>query len=465
MAKRKEPRTPEMRALDPASIEMLTKAEVEGLATAFSRMDTQDVQCKFGNQGLCCRVCHMGPCRITPKSAARGVRRRRPHRRRPQLPARGGRWGGGPLRPRAAVWCCCSRRWRRGSRAATPSATSGRCAATPPSTGSRTSAAARRRSPPTSPTACSPEFTSQESPLKGLELAPLKRQGVWRRHGVEPLGIDRMLVESMHRSTMGVDHDHRNLLQQAMRTALADGWGGSRIAGIISDILFGTPQPVRGNVNLGVLGENTVNIVVHGHEPVLSEMLVVAVRDPEIEAAAVRAGADGVTLAGICCTANEILMRHGIPVAGNFLQQELAIITGAVEMMMVDVQCCMPSLPEVAAAYHTEIVSTSRDRPDRRRHPPALRRGPRLRGRQGAGAAGHRQLSATATAARWRSPSTSGRWSAASRWTPSSTCSAARSGPPSGRSTTPSSRAGSGACAASSAAATPRPGWTPTPRR
>jgi carbon-monoxide dehydrogenase catalytic subunit len=203
------------------------------------------------------------------------------------------------------------------------------------------------------------EFTSQERTLKGLTLAPLNRQGVWRKQGVEPLGIDRMMVESMHRSTMGVDHDHRHLLQQAMRTALADGWGGSRTASIVSDILFGTPRPVRGDVNLGVLGENTVNIVVHGHEPVLSEMLALAVRDPEIETAAVQAGADGVTLAGVCCTANEILMRHGIPVAGNFLQQELAIITGAVEMMVVDVQCCMPSLPEVASAYHTEVVSTS----------------------------------------------------------------------------------------------------------
>ena len=108
-----------------------------------------------------------------------------------------------------------------------------------------------------------------------------------------------------------------------------------------------------------MLGAKTVNILVHGHEPALSEMLAVASRDPEIIADAKAAGAEGITLAGICCTANEILIRHGIPVAGNFLQQELAIITGAVEMLITDVQCCMPSLPEVAQAYHTEIVSTS----------------------------------------------------------------------------------------------------------
>jgi len=358
MAKAKEPKPPELRVLDQASVEVLKKARLDGQSTAFERMDSQSVQCKFGTQGLCCRICHMGPCRITPKTplgvcgadghtivarnylrevvggaaahsdharglvlllkkVAKGIEGGYEIRDEKALLRNAGRYGVEDLdRPKEEVALDLADRMLE-------------------------------------------EFTSQEEALTGLGLAPLNRQGVWKKQGVEPLGIDRMLVESMHRSTMGVDHDYENLLHQAFRTALADGWGGSRIASVISDILFGTPHPVRSNVNLGVLGENTVNIVVHGHEPVLSEMLAIAVRDEEIETAAVQAGAEGVTLAGICCTANEILMRHGIAVAGNFLQQELALITGAVEMMVVDVQCCMPSLPDVASAYHTEVVSTS----------------------------------------------------------------------------------------------------------
>jgi carbon-monoxide dehydrogenase catalytic subunit len=203
------------------------------------------------------------------------------------------------------------------------------------------------------------EFMLQEESLSTLRLSPVKQQAIWRSQSVTPLGIDRMVVESLHRTHMGVDHDYRNILLQAFRTALADGWGGSRIATQISDILFGTPSPVRSDANLGVLRKDTVNIVVHGHEPELPEMLAIASRDPAIEAYAKEAGAAGITLAGICCTANEILMRHGIPVAGSFLQQELAVVTGAVEMMLVDVQCCMPSLPDVARSYHTEIISTA----------------------------------------------------------------------------------------------------------
>jgi len=158
---------------------------------------------------------------------------------------------------------------------------------------------------------------------------------------------------------MGVDHDYRNIMLHAARTALADGWGGSMIATELQDILFGTPSPLRGQVNPGVLSERDVNIIVHGHEPVLSEMIVQAARDKELLDLAKSKGASGVNLAGICCTANEILLRHGLPIAGNILQQELSMATGAVDAMIVDVQCIMPSLPEVSRHYHTELITTS----------------------------------------------------------------------------------------------------------
>ena len=174
-----------------------------------------------------------------------------------------------------------------------------------------------------------------------------------------PRGIDREIVEVMHRTHMGVDQDYRHILQQATRAALADGWGGSMISTDLQDIMFGTPVPVLGSINLGVLKEDHVNIIVHGHEPLLPEMLVVASRDPSIKELAEKTGAQGINLAGMCCSANEVLMRHGIPCAGNFLQQELALITGAVELMTVDVQCQMQGLANVAECFHTKLITTS----------------------------------------------------------------------------------------------------------
>jgi carbon-monoxide dehydrogenase catalytic subunit len=203
------------------------------------------------------------------------------------------------------------------------------------------------------------EFGRQEGELLFLRRAPLKRQELWRKLGVAPRGIDREVVEIMHRTHMGVDQDYRNLLKQGTRAALADGWGGSMIATELQDILFGTPAPVLGRVNLGVLKRDEVNLIIHGHEPLLSEMIVAVAREPKMIELAKSKGANGINLAGICCTANEILMRHGIPLAGNFLQQELALVTGAVEAMVVDVQCIMQSLLDIAQCYHTKIITTS----------------------------------------------------------------------------------------------------------
>jgi len=203
------------------------------------------------------------------------------------------------------------------------------------------------------------EFGKQHGGLRYIKKAPLKRQEIWEKFDVVPRGIDREVVEIMHRTHMGVDQDYQHILLQTTRCALADGWGGSMISTDLQDIMFGTPVPVLGAINLGVLKGDEVNIVVHGHEPLLPEMLVVACRDPEIKLLAEKVGAKGVNLTGMCCSANEVLMRHGIPCAGNFLQQEMALITGAVELMTVDVQCQMQGLQSVAECFHTRLVTTS----------------------------------------------------------------------------------------------------------
>ena len=346
------------RVSDNASAQMLEKARGDCVETCFERADSQKNQCSFGKNGVCCRICHMGPCRITPKTpkgicganadtiAARnflrevvgGTSAHSDHGRHLVLILKEVAEGKNQayqikdekaLRYAALLY------------------------------GVEVEGRGKNEIALDLAKIFLNEFSEQEGFLKTLELAPKKRVGIWESTGIKPHGIDRMVVEAMHRSTMGVDHDYMNLLFHAFRTSLADGWGGARIATITSDILFGTPTPVNSTANLGVLREDTVNILIHGHEPALSDILTAAAADPEIKAYAKDAGTEGITLAGICCTANEILMRHGVPLAGNVLQQELAIVTGAVEMMVIDVQCCMPSLPDVAANYHTEIISTT----------------------------------------------------------------------------------------------------------
>ncbi|MGD2156241.1 MAG: anaerobic carbon-monoxide dehydrogenase catalytic subunit [Anaerolineales bacterium] len=188
--------------------------------------------------------------------------------------------------------------------------------------------------------------------------APKSRQGIWEQTNTTPRGVDRENVEMLHRTHMGVDNDWVNILLHGVRTSLSDGWGGSMIATELSDVLFGVPTPKMSKMNLGVLSKDQVNIILHGHNPMLSEVIVAASQDPELIKLAEQKGAKGINLAGLCCTGNEVLMRKGIPMAGNHLMQELSIMTGAVELMVVDYQCIMPSITETAKCFHTKVVST-----------------------------------------------------------------------------------------------------------
>ncbi len=355
MARKK--RGPEEFTADPAAQEMLARAEEMGILTAFHRADAL-VPCNIGAAGMCCSNCGMGPCRLT-KDGQTGVCGATIDTIQARRLVRAIAVG-------SAAHSDHGRDMAFTLKAVANGEAEGYTIRDVPKL--RTLAARydipiEGRSPEEIANDLADlyiaQFGQQNGQVAPIIRAPEKRQKLWKKLGVIPRGIDREVVEALHRTHIGDDQDAEHLLHHAIRTALSDGWGGSMIATDISDILFGTPAPLLGRANLGVLREDMVNVIVHGHEPTLSEMIVAASQDPEIIEYARAAGAKGVNLAGICCTANEILMRQGVPAAGNFLHQELVILTGAVEAMVVDVQCIMQALVSVARNFHTLIITTS----------------------------------------------------------------------------------------------------------
>jgi carbon-monoxide dehydrogenase catalytic subunit len=353
----KKRRTPEEQSIDPAAQEMLIRAEELGIGTAFTRADDM-VPCNIGSAGMCCKICGMGPCRLT-KEGQTGVCGATID----TIQARN------LIRAIAAGSAAHSDHGRDMAftlKAVANEETEGymiRDVAKLRNVAANYDIPVEGRSPQEIANDLADLYIAQFGQQKGViapaRRAPEKRQRLWEEQGVLPRGVDREVVEALHRTHIGDDQDPEHILQHAIKTGLADGWGGSLIATDVSDILFGTPAPILGQANLGVLKDDMVNVVVHGHEPTLSQMVVAASQDPEIIEYAKAAGAKGVNLSGICCTANEILMRQGIPAAGNFLHQELSILTGAVEAMVVDVQCIMQALVELASNFHTKVITTS----------------------------------------------------------------------------------------------------------
>jgi carbon-monoxide dehydrogenase catalytic subunit len=350
------------KSVDKASLEMMEKAARDCVTTAFDRASEMS-QCAIGAAGSCCKHCGMGPCRVLSvkgeTETARGICGATAEtiaaRNFIRMVAGGAAAHSDHGRGVSELFLAAAKGEAPGYTIRDEQKLLQLALEWGVEIGDRSN---QEIAIDIGEIALS-EFGKQEGEIRFLSRAPLKRQELWRREGVSPRGIDREIVEIMHRTHIGVDQDYHSLLKQGVRAAIADGWGGSMIATELQDILFGTPAPVLGKVNLGVLKKDEVNLVIHGHEPLLSEVIVAVAQEPEMLELAKAKGAKGINLSGICCTANEILMRHGVPLAGNFLQQELALVTGAVDAMVVDIQCIMQSLPDIAQCYHTKIITTS----------------------------------------------------------------------------------------------------------
>jgi len=320
------------------------------------RSKQQTPHCKFGEEGICCRICSMGPCRITPK-APRGICGADAHAIAARNYVRTIAGGTSAHSDHAREILHTLKASKKGGnyqvrdevkliRLATEwgVVTEGRdiydIAHDVADIGLL-------------------EFGKPEGHQLMTRRATEERQKVWKEQGILPRAIDREVVTAMHMTHIGNSSDAKELVRQGLRVGMADGWGGSMIGTEITDILFGTPTTRQTEGNLGVIEAEMVNIVVHGHDPAFSEMVVMASEDRDMLELARSVGAKGINVVGLCCTANEVAMRHGVRMAGNFLQQENTILTGAIEMMCVDVQCIFPALATLSDCFHTKFVTSS----------------------------------------------------------------------------------------------------------
>lgn len=321
------------------------------------RVKTQTPHCKFGETGVCCKICSMGPCRITPK-APKGICGCDVH----------GIVGRNFLRFTAGGAATHSDHGREICHTLYCAAPDGNYKVKDPEKLVRI---AKEWDIETEGKdiydlahevayEALMEYGKPFGHSRWLSRAPKHTQEIWEREEIAPRAIDREVSCSLHMTHMGCSSKPEALVRQALRAGLCDGWGGSMCGTEFSDVLFGTPKPIETEANLGVMVAENVNIVVHGHDPSLSEMICEYADDPEMIALAKSVGAKGITVSGVCCTSNEVAMRRGIPMAGNFLQQENVVLTGACEAIVVDVQCIFPALGPLSKCFHTKFITTSK---------------------------------------------------------------------------------------------------------
>jgi len=327
-----------------------------GIDTWQDRVKNQTPHCGFGEKGICCRICSMGPCRISPK-APKGICGATADTiaGRNYLRMAAGGASAHSDHGRECVWKLAD------------AAEDGYYHVTDADKllklAKEWGIASEGRDLYDVAHEVAEAGLNEYGKIRGFqrwtERATEERQKVWREQEILPRAVDREVVTAMHMTHMGCTADAEALVKQSLRTGLADGWGGSMAGTEFTDILFGTPMPRETEGNLGVLDKDMVNIICHGHDPAVSEMIVLISETREMQDLARAQGAKGINIVGMCCTANEIAMRHGIKMAGNFLQQENALLTGVVEAIVVDVQCIFPNIGPLSECFHTKFYTTS----------------------------------------------------------------------------------------------------------
>ena len=342
--------------MEAATNSLLENAQKVGADTWQQRVKNQTPHCGFGESGTCCRICSMGPCRIT-KKAPRGICGCDVH----------GIVGRNYLRFTAGGSATHSDHGREIMHTLHQTREGGNYQVKDPEKliriakewGVETEGKDIYDLAHEMAEIGLLEYGKPFGTQRFLKRAPQHTQDLWKAAEIEPRAIDREVSTAMHMTHMGCSSLPEALIRQSLRAGLSDGWGGSMMGTEFSDVMFGTPKPVDTTANIGVMEKDNVNIVVHGHDPSLSEMIVYYANDPEMIAYAKSLGAKGITVSGVCCTSNEVAMRHGIPMAGNFLNQENVVLTGACEAIVVDIQCIFPALGPLSKCFHTKFVTTS----------------------------------------------------------------------------------------------------------
>jgi carbon-monoxide dehydrogenase catalytic subunit len=342
--------------MEEVTAKLKEQAVKAGAETYEDRVKQQTPHCKFGEDGICCKNCSMGPCRVSAKGkrgicgadahaiAARNYARMiaagtasHSDHAREILHVLHGTRKDGPYQVRdEAKLLRLAQEW-----------------------GVKTDGRDIYDVAHEVAEVGLMEFGKPFGTLRFPKRAPKERQDLWEKENLTPRAIDREIATIMHMTHMGNTAEPEALIRQGIRTGLSNGWGGSMIGTEITDILFGTPVERTSEGNLGVMEKDMVNLVVHGHDPAFSEMVVTATELKEMQDYAKQVGSKGLNVVGLCCTANEVAMRHGVRMVGNFLQQENVILTGVCDLMCVDVQCIFPALPKLAGCFHTKFVTSS----------------------------------------------------------------------------------------------------------
>ncbi|MCL2572798.1 MAG: anaerobic carbon-monoxide dehydrogenase catalytic subunit [Defluviitaleaceae bacterium] len=322
------------------------------LETSFHRVESQEVKCGFGLQGVCCRLCANGPCRITPDSP-KGVCGASAD----TIVARNF------LRAVAAGSGCYIHVVEGTARNLKKTAKSkgrlvglkalDRLCAMLGIEGADAHEKAEKVADAVLTDIYKPLFEKMELTQK---MAYQPRYKLWDKLGILPGGAKSEVFSGVVKSSTNLNSDPVDMLLHALRLGISTGLYGLTLTNLLNDVMLGEPEIRLAPVGLRVINPDYINIMVTGHQHSLIAGLQSRLTSESAIKMANDVGAKGFKIVGCTCVGQDLQVRGSLCTgffdghAGNNFTSEVILATGAIDAVLTEFNCTLPGIEPICDA-------------------------------------------------------------------------------------------------------------------
>lgn len=330
----------------------------KGVETSFHRTEEQKVKCGFGLQGVCCRLCANGPCRVTPKSP-RGICGADAD----TIVARNF------LRAVASGAACYLHVVENTARnlkhlGETKGNIKGINALnnlayefgiTEEDNHKKCIEVANK----VLNDLYKPRYEKMEL-VEKVAYAP--RVEKWKELGIMPGGAKSEVFDAIVKSSTNLNSDPVDMLVNCLNLGISTGLYGLTLTNLLNDVMLGEPVIRMAPVGFNVIDKDYINIMITGHQHSTFSHFQDRLKDSDVVEIAKSVGAKGFRLVGCTCVGQDLQLRgeHYQEIfaghAGNNFTSEAVLSTGAIDMVLSEFNCTIPGLEPIADEYKVKMV-------------------------------------------------------------------------------------------------------------
>ncbi|MCL2865143.1 MAG: anaerobic carbon-monoxide dehydrogenase catalytic subunit [Lachnospiraceae bacterium] len=328
------------------------------METSFHRVESQEVKCEFGLEGVCCRLCANGPCRITPDSP-KGICGANADTMVTRNFLRAVSAGSGCYihivenTARNLKNAALAKDTLKGTKALE------RLCDMFGISGGDVYSKAIKVADAVLIDLYKPDFEKMDLTKK---LAYPPRYKRWEELGILPGGAKSEVFSGTVKSSTNLNSDPVDMLLHCLRLGISTGLYGLTLTNLLNDVMLGEPEIRQAPVGLRVINPEYINIMITGHQHSMIAYLQDRLGDEDVIQKARAVGAKGFKLVGCTCVGQDLQLRgshytnvfdgHG----GNNFTSEIILSTGAIDAVITDFNCTLPGIEPICEALQIKQV-------------------------------------------------------------------------------------------------------------